>query len=271
MDDGSSDNTDEVVGDYVKKYSRFKYYHRPDAHKAGGNGARNYGFEMSRGEFVNWFDSDDLMHSEKLEIKVQAIVSSNVDFVISKTKYFNNPNDIPYPYNYYDDEICFLSFSTTYISWYTPDMLIKRDIARKVSFNEIIKAGQEYNYICKLLLITRKAKKINRFLTQRRYSETSIGNNRRQTKGKYLYSRFQSYWLNYLEISQLVDNSKFNKHSLLVCISCYFQSRNGFKLPPTFNKEVRCIFSKKSIYFYLAKYSNFLFGKYHFFYNKLKN
>lgn len=26
-----------------------------------GNGARNYGFELSKGEFVNWLDSDNLL------------------------------------------------------------------------------------------------------------------------------------------------------------------------------------------------------------------
>jgi glycosyltransferase involved in cell wall biosynthesis len=56
VDDGSSDNTDKVVGKYVQKDSRFKYYHRPDEHLPGGNGARNYGFKMSKGEYVNWFD-----------------------------------------------------------------------------------------------------------------------------------------------------------------------------------------------------------------------
>jgi glycosyltransferase involved in cell wall biosynthesis len=60
VDDGSTDNTDEVVEEYVKKDSRFKYYHRPDEHLPGGNGARNYGFKMSKGEYVNWLDSDDL-------------------------------------------------------------------------------------------------------------------------------------------------------------------------------------------------------------------
>ena len=82
VDDGSSDNTDEVVGVYVKKDKRFKYYHRPDEHLPGGNGARNYGFNMSQGEYVNWFDSDDLMMPEKLELKVKAMEENDIDFVI---------------------------------------------------------------------------------------------------------------------------------------------------------------------------------------------
>jgi glycosyltransferase involved in cell wall biosynthesis len=65
VDDGSSDNTDEVVGKYVKGDTRFKYYHRPEEHLQGGNGARNYGFKMSQGDYIQWFNSDDLMHPEK--------------------------------------------------------------------------------------------------------------------------------------------------------------------------------------------------------------
>lgn len=73
VDDGSSDITDEVVGSYVKKDSRFKYYHRPDEHLPGGNGARNYGFKMSKGEYVNWLDSDDLFAKDKIEKQLQTL------------------------------------------------------------------------------------------------------------------------------------------------------------------------------------------------------
>lgn len=52
VDDGSSDNSDEIIDECVKKDARFKYYQRPDEHLPGGNGARNYGFRMSRGTKV---------------------------------------------------------------------------------------------------------------------------------------------------------------------------------------------------------------------------
>src|SRR5690554_1456629 len=73
VDDGSTDNTDEVMGEYVKRDTRFKYFHRPDTNRPGGNGARNYGFLQSRGEYVNWFDSDDLMHRDKLKLQVAVL------------------------------------------------------------------------------------------------------------------------------------------------------------------------------------------------------
>ena len=61
VDDGSTDLTIDVVQKYCNKDARFKLYNRPHNRQKGGNAARNYGFEQSLGEFVNWFDSDDLM------------------------------------------------------------------------------------------------------------------------------------------------------------------------------------------------------------------
>ncbi|MGC1633104.1 MAG: glycosyltransferase family 2 protein, partial [Gelidibacter sp.] len=48
VDDGSLDATETLIHRYIHKDSRFQYHKRPDIHLPGGNGARNYGFEMSK-------------------------------------------------------------------------------------------------------------------------------------------------------------------------------------------------------------------------------
>jgi|SRR5690554_5651841 len=270
VDDGSSDNTDEVVGEYLKKDPRFTYFHRPDTHLPGGNGARNYGFLQSKGEYIQWFDSDDLMHPEKLERKAQSFKTHKVDLVVSKSEYFNSDKE-SYAYNFTTEDINFESFSMGNVTWITNDFMIRREIALQSSFNENLRAGQEYNYVCKALLLTDNVFFINEVLTKRRYHEGSIGVIRRSDRLKYYQTRFHAYWITYNDIKRIMIHDKYLKFSLLLCISCYLQSKNGFRLPPGFNKEVHFIFSKKLIYFYLAKYLNILFGKYHFFYNKLKN
>ena len=58
VDDGSSDNTKQVVENYINKDSRFKYYERPPSLNKGANACRNYGFKQSKGSFVKWFDSE---------------------------------------------------------------------------------------------------------------------------------------------------------------------------------------------------------------------
>jgi len=90
VDDGSTDNTNEILEAYTQKDNRFQYHKRPGNKIKGANACRNYGFEICKGEFVNWFDSDDLMHPEHLEKKVNCIIKNkNCDFVICRTQNFD--------------------------------------------------------------------------------------------------------------------------------------------------------------------------------------
>ncbi|MBZ9652109.1 glycosyltransferase family 2 protein [Psychroflexus montanilacus] len=271
VDDGSSDNTDEVVSDYVSKDSRFKYFHRPDEHLPGGNGARNYGFKMSQGEYVNWFDSDDLMVAEKLEVKVKAMLENDVDFVVSQTKYFNAPGNInDYKYDFKEDEVSFESFTSTYISWYTPDFFVSRNLVSNINFNEQLKSGQEFNYISKVLLKTNKLKIIRKHLTLRRYAEDSIGVKRRQNKDEYLRTTFENSWITFKEIYPLSGyNKAFGQKLLLKCIRSYLEQSNIEK-PKLFFNEIIKFYGLQSRNFFFAVLSSRLTGKYQFFYNKLK-
>lgn len=88
VDDGSVDNTELVVGNYVVKDSRFKFYKRPQHLSKGPNVCRNYGFSKSKGEYIQWFDSDDLMKENHLELKLKNIKACDV--VISPLSKFRN-------------------------------------------------------------------------------------------------------------------------------------------------------------------------------------
>jgi len=89
VDDGSTDNTAEIAVSYIKSDSRIQYHNRPSDRPKGANACRNYGFELSRGEFVNFFDSDDIMHVEHLQKKLQALENNkNIDFCICQTQNF---------------------------------------------------------------------------------------------------------------------------------------------------------------------------------------
>ena len=61
VDDGSTDNTPEVL----KKYGQ-DIFHIRQEHK-GIAGARNAGISYARGEFITFLDSDDLWHEERLQ------------------------------------------------------------------------------------------------------------------------------------------------------------------------------------------------------------
>jgi glycosyltransferase involved in cell wall biosynthesis len=73
VDDDSTDHTDKLLYEYCNKDSRFQYHKRPKDRSKGANACRNYGFELSKGEYVNWFDSDDLMDLDFIEFKINNI------------------------------------------------------------------------------------------------------------------------------------------------------------------------------------------------------
>ncbi|WP_299395096.1 glycosyltransferase family 2 protein [uncultured Gelidibacter sp.] len=81
IDDGSTDNTRQIVNECNNKDKRIKYFIRPPEYKSGGNGARNYGFKISQGDFIQWFDDDDVMLSDFIEQKIN-VFDFKTNFVI---------------------------------------------------------------------------------------------------------------------------------------------------------------------------------------------
>ncbi|WP_417200704.1 glycosyltransferase family 2 protein [Bizionia sp.] len=89
VDDGSKDNTEEVMAAICKQDSRISYYKRSEAYPKGVNGARNYGITKSNGDYIAFCDDDDFWLPEKLEKQMPifkahpevGLVTSNIEYV----------------------------------------------------------------------------------------------------------------------------------------------------------------------------------------------
>lgn len=151
VDDGSTDNTNEVVGNYVKKDNRFQYHERPETHKSGGNGARNYGFEISNGDYINWFDSDDLMHCERLKILIN-FSSNQVSDIITST-HVSNLNELESQvsnYTTFQSDKFYIDFILGKKLLITDDVLLKREIIVDILFDENLHKAQEFDFFYRL-------------------------------------------------------------------------------------------------------------------------
>ncbi|XMO86578.1 glycosyltransferase family 2 protein [Algibacter sp. AS12] len=73
VDDGSTDTTSNLLAEYCDKDLRITYYSRPKNRNKGANACRNFGFEISKGKYIQWLDSDDLMLPNKLEAQVSLL------------------------------------------------------------------------------------------------------------------------------------------------------------------------------------------------------
>ena len=80
IDDGSTDNTKAVLSPYLKNGSKFKYFERSENHKKGLPGCRNQGLELAKGDYVIFFDDDDVMHPQNLELCMTVFKNYNPDF-----------------------------------------------------------------------------------------------------------------------------------------------------------------------------------------------
>lgn len=78
VNDGSTDDSQEVIDEYAKKDTRVKSYVKQN----GGQGsARNLGLEKATGEYIGYIDSDDFIDIHMYEDMYNKAVTDNSDIV----------------------------------------------------------------------------------------------------------------------------------------------------------------------------------------------
>ncbi|PMB27329.1 glycosyl transferase family 2 [Fischerella thermalis CCMEE 5198] len=75
IDDGSTDNSLEIIKSYGDKLIWKSLPHQ------GGNHVRNYGFQISKGEYIQYLDADDYILPEKIARQVSYLETTGADVV----------------------------------------------------------------------------------------------------------------------------------------------------------------------------------------------
>jgi len=79
VDDGSTDDTADVVQNYTDKDARFQWAVRASDRPKGANACRNLGIQLAKGSYAIFLDSDDLLKNNCLEHRV-AIFEKQTEF-----------------------------------------------------------------------------------------------------------------------------------------------------------------------------------------------
>lgn len=179
VDDQSTDDSFKVMEEYQKKDNRIKVYKRPLELKKGANACRNFGFTKSSASHIKWFDSDDIMLPNHLEISHKKLVDSQLDFVVSDTLNFDHNTNklLSSPYNFDKKRVAISAknFALNQIGWITDDFLGTRGLVEKIKFNENITTdGDEYNFFVRLLHHSINGFFIDEIVTHRRIHSDSL-------------------------------------------------------------------------------------------------
>lgn len=123
VDDGGTDNTIEVVAPILEQDNRFQFIKRLDSYKKGLPDCRNYGIDLAKGEYLIFFDDDDIAHPQNLELCVQELEKKDISFCrYIRDVFFDNFN--------YD-----FDYSKTYTSFYIDIKDVEKMLKNELQFN----------------------------------------------------------------------------------------------------------------------------------------
>lgn len=81
INDGSTDDTGEIIKSYVRQDPRIKYIEKENG---GQSRARNKGITEAKYDYIAFLDADDIWLPDKLEIQVKYLSETKADLIFSQ-------------------------------------------------------------------------------------------------------------------------------------------------------------------------------------------
>jgi glycosyltransferase involved in cell wall biosynthesis len=247
VDDHSSDNTKSIIEEIIKEDSRVSYYIRPDHLLKGGNSCRNYGLKLSKGDFIKWLDSDDLLLPTALEEQFNCFEHGDYDLSICESLIFrnSNPADTIGKWGNISQEMTVSNFISGKIRWGILAGLWKRDkFTNEKIWKEGLNNSQEWLMHLSQLIKGVSIIKLEKPLCLIRSHDDSMSSSNNKTSSYYYnecYARFlaigmltnKSVNLNKLAVAKL-KNQFLIYHFFVLYRGSIKSFLNAFKFYPTF-------------------------------------
>lgn len=220
VDDGSTDNTVEIVRQIVANDLRFKLVLQ---NHAGPSAARNRGIMEAKGDIVSFIDSDDYIEEDYFEILQKYIEEEDRDVIFFGYRRVTKNGDVieqkylpKFSGSYYNDII---NLSKEDVFGYTWCKAYKCSIIKSIKFKENLNLFEDEVFTCEVMSIPRKIGYVNHMLYNY-VREDEIGLSR-QTYPDY-YVMCEAAYLAWKRVLKAIDSchnfleSKAN-HFVLTC------------------------------------------------------
>ncbi|GIW67092.1 MAG: glycosyl transferase family 2 [Candidatus Parcubacteria bacterium] len=142
IDDGSTDNTKDIVQKYLQQSSKIKYLRLE--RNSGPNIARNFGVEKAKGDWLIFLDSDDELIDNALEV-IHSYIQKlpDVSFFIFACKDLDG--NMPINIKNYEGYLSYKDFIRKIKGEALP--VIKKEVFLEEKFMENIKGGEAITWI----------------------------------------------------------------------------------------------------------------------------
>lgn len=152
VNDGSTDNTEEICQKYVKQYpENVIYLHQENQ---GQGSARNLGLKHAEGKYINFLDSDDKLSQDTFE-KVLNFFKTHeeVPFVTIPLIFFDaQDGNHPLNYKFDKDKVVDLQKDWNQIQLHANSSFFKRELFQKYQFATNIISSEDTLMINKILI-----------------------------------------------------------------------------------------------------------------------
>ncbi len=185
IDDGSVDASFDMIQQYKEDHeaSNFKIIVERQMNQ-GAPAARNLGYKLSTGRFIQFLDSDDEIKPDKFSLQVSELVSKEADFALCdfEMKYIPSNERI-----YFTNKNKLSKVLETHGSFGCGSPLLKRNLADKIIWNEKLPRNQDVDYFQRAALLADKIVYIPQALyTYVRHDQERISQNYSNTSPVYL-------------------------------------------------------------------------------------
>ena len=189
IDDGSTDNSLDLLEDYAKKEHRLRIISR---YNKGITKTLNEGIELANGEYIARMDSDDISFPLRFEKQLKFLEENNLDICGSQYQAFGSKSEISnMPIK---SEDCYVRLLLGFCIAH-PSFLIKKSIISKYRYNENFKYSQDYELCCRMALDKIKMGNTPDILLKYRFSENQISSAKKITQISLAQSIGKNYWL----------------------------------------------------------------------------
>jgi glycosyltransferase involved in cell wall biosynthesis len=154
IDDGSTDNTAEVMTGLAKHDERITFVSRENR---GLVTTRNELLAMADSEFIAWIDSDDRMTPERLQVQLDRFSKEPNLICLGGAALLIDPNGLPIKTHAFPtDHESLCKIMEEDIAFYFPSVSMRRDAAVKVGgFRHPLSIGEDYDIALRMAEVGR--------------------------------------------------------------------------------------------------------------------